>query len=179
MNTIEYYIDLRQIYPDIKENMPLKISIVELADTLCCSQRNVKHLLKKMESIGFILWESGKGRGNRSKLTFKVPLGTVVIYHFKDLLHKGKVDQGIHLINRKGVPENIRTICFNHLQAQYRLSANDTQKQQHISKISFQTFPIIPHLIREIKDTCPWFISTRLSNKSSFIWPNHGSLTDY
>lgn len=179
MNTIEHYIDLRHIYPDVKENSPLTVSIVELADTLCCSLRNVKHLLKKMETAGFIIWEPGKGRGNRSKLTFKLPLGTVVIFHFKDLIHKGKVDQGIHLINRKGVSENIRKICFSHLQSIYRSSDGDIQKQKPISKIPFESFPITPHLVREIHDTSPWFISTQLSNESSFIWPNLGNQTDY
>lgn len=179
MNAIEHYIDLRHIYPNAKENIPLTVSIVELAQTLCCSLRNVKHLLKKMESSGFILWEPGKGRGNRSKLTFKLSLGTVVIFHFKDLLNKGKVDQGIHLIHRQGVPDNVRNICFNLLQSQYRSSTHHTQEKEDFSRTPSHTFPITSHLVREIDDTSPWFISTRLSNKSSFIWPNHGNLTDF
>ncbi|WP_425283813.1 SgrR family transcriptional regulator [Lihuaxuella thermophila] len=175
---IERYFDLRQIYPDVKENVPFPVRVAELAEILCCSPRNVKHLLKKMETAGFIKWEPGKGRGNRSKLTFTLPLGTVVIYHFKDLLNKGKVDQGIQFIHRKGVPENIRKMCFNHLQSQYRSAASDTKKQQDLSKKLFQTFPVMRHLVRQIHDTSPWFISTRPAKASSFIWPNHGNQTD-
>ncbi|MDI4645693.1 SgrR family transcriptional regulator [Cohnella hashimotonis] len=50
---------------------PVETTLEELAETLYCTPRNAKLVLKKLEEDGLIDWLPGRGRGNRSRIVFK------------------------------------------------------------------------------------------------------------
>lgn len=50
----------------------VEATLEELANTLFCTSRNVKLVLKKLEEECLINWLPGRGRGNRSHIIFKV-----------------------------------------------------------------------------------------------------------
>ncbi|WP_028608844.1 ABC transporter substrate-binding protein [Paenibacillus harenae] len=50
---------------------PVEASLEELADALHCTPRNAKLVLKKLEEDGLVTWQPGRGRGNRSHISFK------------------------------------------------------------------------------------------------------------
>lgn len=48
----------------------VQITISQLAETLDCSERNVKYIIKDMDAQGWIKWKPRAGRGHSSSLTF-------------------------------------------------------------------------------------------------------------
>lgn len=50
---------------------PVEATLEELAETLYCTTRNAKLVLKKLEEDGLIDWLPGRGRGNRSRIAFR------------------------------------------------------------------------------------------------------------
>ena len=102
MNLVEHYIRLRSAYPD-KEEMP--VTVAELAETLCCTRRNVKHLIRKMEERKWIRWMPGSGRGNRSVLIFLRGLEEMAVSHFTELLEKGRIHDAMEFLRRGELPE--------------------------------------------------------------------------
>lgn len=81
---------------------PLPVSIEQLAEVLCCTPRNVKFILRKLEEKSFIHWQPGRGRGHISELTFMRSVEEVLEDALLELIGKGKIRQGIDLI---GLPE--------------------------------------------------------------------------
>lgn len=70
MRLIYYYIHLFIQFSDSNTNKPIKLTRNQLSKVLQCSERNVIHILKNMEEKEWIRRESGKGRGNRTVITF-------------------------------------------------------------------------------------------------------------
>lgn len=80
----------------------IPVTIADLASILCCTPRNVKFILRKLEDKNFIQWKAGRGRGHSSELTFLCRLEEVLEDYLQELIRKGKIRQAIELI---GMPE--------------------------------------------------------------------------
>ncbi|ASA21785.1 ABC transporter substrate-binding protein [Paenibacillus donghaensis] len=87
---------------------PIPVTIDLLSSVLCCTPRNVKFILRKLEEQGFITWQPGRGRGHKSRLLFMRSIEEVVEGAFEQLLRKGKIKQGIELIANCAVDEGFR-----------------------------------------------------------------------
>lgn len=70
MRLIEYYIRLFITYAAIKTDYPTILSRHTISNELECSERNVNHVLSKMEEKHWIKVIRGRGRGNKTKITF-------------------------------------------------------------------------------------------------------------
>ncbi|MBW4080491.1 ABC transporter substrate-binding protein [Paenibacillus sp. S150] len=81
---------------------PLPVTIDMLASVLCCTPRNVKFILRKLEEKSFIQWQPGRGRGHKSEMAFLRSVEEVLEEQLQELTGKGKIKQGIELI---GLPE--------------------------------------------------------------------------
>ncbi|MEC0169535.1 ABC transporter substrate-binding protein [Paenibacillus graminis] len=81
---------------------PIPVTIELLASVLCCTPRNVKFILRKLEEKGFIQWQPGRGRGHKSGMAFMRSVEEILEEHLQELTGKGKIKQGIELI---GLPE--------------------------------------------------------------------------
>ncbi|MEN2768897.1 ABC transporter substrate-binding protein [Ornithinibacillus xuwenensis] len=82
MTLIGYYIQLFMTFSRNRTNEPIKLSRSMLSNELNCSERNVIHILNKMEEKEWILRKSGKGRGNLSTISFQKGIGEII-----DCLH--------------------------------------------------------------------------------------------
>ncbi|MBM7659676.1 MarR-like DNA-binding transcriptional regulator SgrR of sgrS sRNA [Bacillus mesophilus] len=71
MKIIEHYIALTEQFTVLEINKEFLVTRTELAEVLYCSERNVVHILKKMQEKGWIVWKSGRGRGVSSTITFR------------------------------------------------------------------------------------------------------------
>lgn len=58
--------------PAYSLQQPIPVTIEQLTGILCCTPRNVKFILRKLEEQQLIAWIPGRGRGNRSQMTFCV-----------------------------------------------------------------------------------------------------------
>ncbi|RXJ04556.1 hypothetical protein DS745_04005 [Anaerobacillus alkaliphilus] len=70
MKLIEYYIELFAEFASTKALEPVKVTRTAISEVLRCSERNVIHIVKKMEEKQWISREQGKGRGNVTTIIF-------------------------------------------------------------------------------------------------------------
>lgn len=87
---------------------PIPTTIEGLAAILCCTPRNVKFILRKLEEQAFIEWQPGRGRGHTSQLTFLRSVEEVLEDSFQDLISKGKIKDAIELIGNIEVNEALK-----------------------------------------------------------------------
>lgn len=90
----------------IGEANPVTIEL--LASILCCTPRNVKFILRKLEEQGFIHWQPGRGRGHVSQLTFLRTIEEVLEDSFQELISKGKIKEAIELLSRGQVSDPLK-----------------------------------------------------------------------
>lgn len=86
----------------------IPVTIDRLASILCCTPRNVKFILRKLEEQGFIHWQPGRGRGNISQLTFLRTIEEVLEDSFQELINKGKIKEAIELLSRGQVSDPLK-----------------------------------------------------------------------
>jgi SgrR family transcriptional regulator len=66
-----YYLELFLRFPKMKVDESIEVSLVEISNILFCTVCNSKLTLKKLEKLGWMICKLGKGRGNKSLLTFR------------------------------------------------------------------------------------------------------------
>lgn len=176
MNTAQYYIELRLAFHTIADQTPMTADTTQISEILHCSLRNTRLLLKKMSSEGFIEWTSGKGRGNRSLLTFIFPLSSVVILHFQSLIQQNNMEEALQFLDRKEIPMEIKKKCYNQLRPYFglhfpQIDQNTEQKNPPLSKK--MTFN---HINRQINNrTSSWILGKKVSKHNTFQWPKNDS----
>jgi SgrR family transcriptional regulator len=95
MKIRRHYIALRRAYSSIADGEAALTTTFELAERLACTTRNMVMILKRMESDGWIRWESRRGRGNRSELVFLVPLEHMLLEEAKEHVGRGDLQAGL------------------------------------------------------------------------------------
>jgi MarR-like DNA-binding transcriptional regulator SgrR of sgrS sRNA len=97
--TAERYLDLYQRFGAAANvGSPVEVSLEELAETLYCSTRNVKLVLRKMEEDGWIEWMPGRGRGNRSRIVFRSDRDSLLLEISRKMAQRGDYKQAFELI---------------------------------------------------------------------------------
>jgi MarR-like DNA-binding transcriptional regulator SgrR of sgrS sRNA len=92
----------------IRINEPIRVTIENLSSVLCCTPRNVKFILRKLEEQHFIHWKPGRGRGHHSELTLLRSLNDALEFNFTELLSKGKLKEAIELIGSVRIDDLMR-----------------------------------------------------------------------
>lgn len=87
---------------------PIEVSLEGLAEALHCTQRNVKFIVRKLEEEGFIEWQAGRGRGNRSRVTFLYPKEKKLLELAQHYASKGEYKYAFELIDRYGEGTGVR-----------------------------------------------------------------------
>lgn len=77
---------------------PQDISLAEVATILFCTLRNATLTLKKMQNQGWLIWQPGRGRGNRSVLTCLLAPSDLIMTVAKELVQKGDIRSARELI---------------------------------------------------------------------------------
>lgn len=102
----------------LKMKEPVQVTIEHLSSILCCTPRNVKFIVRKLEEQRFVHWIPGRGRGNYSTLTLLRGFNDVLEMHFSELLCKGKLKEAIELIGSVRVDDVLRDKLMHTLQQQ-------------------------------------------------------------
>lgn len=101
MFILDQYIELWYGYgKGRREGEQLEVTVQMIAETLFCTERNSKLIIKKLEELHWITWFPGRGRGNRSKLIFQKQPMTLILERGKELTKKGDVKSGISFVER-------------------------------------------------------------------------------
>ncbi len=101
MFILDQYIELWCAYgKERQEGEQLEVTVKMIAETLFCTERNSKLIIKKLEELRWIAWFPGRGRGNCSKLIFQKQPMTLILERGKELTKKGDVKSGISFVER-------------------------------------------------------------------------------
>ncbi|WP_421226507.1 HTH-type transcriptional regulator SgrR [Aeromonas jandaei] len=74
-----------------------EISLAEVANLLCCTPRNARLLLRRMQDQGWLNWTAEAGRGRRSRLTLLDSQESLTRRRLRDLLSEGQLAQAVRL----------------------------------------------------------------------------------
>ncbi|MGY3942026.1 HTH-type transcriptional regulator SgrR [Aeromonas tecta] len=74
-----------------------ELSLAEVADLLCCTPRNARLLLKRMQAQGWLSWSAEAGRGRRSRLVLLDSQENLIRRRLRDLLSQGLLAQAVRL----------------------------------------------------------------------------------
>lgn len=101
MFILDQYIELWTTYGKGKrEGEQLEVTVQNIAETLFCTERNSKLIIKKLEELNWISWFPGRGRGNRSKLIFQRHPTPLILDRGKEITKKGDVKSGSAFVER-------------------------------------------------------------------------------
>ncbi len=101
MTILEQYMHLWLQYGKGRaEDERLEITIQNISETLFCTERNSKLIIKKLEELNWIMWFPGRGRGNRSKLLFQKHPLSLILERGKEITKQGDVKSGSAFIER-------------------------------------------------------------------------------
>lgn len=79
-----------------------EVTLEQIADTLYCTTRNAKLVIRKLEEKGWIIWKAGRGRGIRSKLTFLADQANLLQEAAQQLAIRGEYKQAFELLRTYG-----------------------------------------------------------------------------
>ncbi|MCM3129050.1 ABC transporter substrate-binding protein [Paenibacillus provencensis] len=88
-------------------DVSIEVTVKSIAEILFCTTRNAKLVIRKMTEQGWINFVSGRGRGNRSRLTFLVDREEMLITIAKDLARKGQFKQAFEMLHTHGEQNSI------------------------------------------------------------------------
>ncbi|MNB96345.1 HTH-type transcriptional regulator SgrR [compost metagenome] len=108
MEQSHYYRLAKALNNPESPGIPVQVTIEQLSELLCCTPRNVKFILRKLEDQELIAWKPGRGRGHLSSLTFFRSTDDMVEENFRDLLNKGKIKEVIELIRTSAAGNLLR-----------------------------------------------------------------------
>ncbi|MBB6670353.1 ABC transporter substrate-binding protein [Cohnella nanjingensis] len=77
----------------------IEVSLEELSACWFCTTRNAKLIVRKLVEDGLIVWHAGRGRGNRSHLTFLAERDSLLLQVSQQLAEKGEYKQAFEGIN--------------------------------------------------------------------------------
>ncbi|GLV64486.1 peptide-binding protein [Bacillus mycoides] len=101
MTVLEQYMHLWLQYGKGRaEGEKFEITIQNISETLFCTERNSKLIIKKLEELNWIMWFPGRGRGNRSKLLFQKHPLSLILERGKEITRQGDVKSGSAFIER-------------------------------------------------------------------------------
>lgn len=177
MQLIEYYHRLQsglakgeagQAVSIPKGEVGQAISIIsqdELAELLHCTKRNVKLVLKKMCEEGWIGWEPGRGRGNRSRLTLLADSSSLLVESAKAWAREGQLKTAMELIGQPGIPAGAKELFLEWLSGYFGyLEEGEQEKRRDILRLPY-VCPILTldpaemlyaadlHLVKQLFDT--------------------------
>ncbi|GGF63248.1 ABC transporter substrate-binding protein [Paenibacillus albidus] len=115
---------------------PISVTIDSLSVILCCTPRNVKFILRRLEEKSFIRWQPGRGRGHTSVLTFIRSIDEALEDSFQELMDKGKIKEAIELVGFSEVNEPLKERLLSSLNKQMGFhSEADTSSGQDVLRM--------------------------------------------
>ena len=82
------------------EGEKIEITLQNISETLFCTDRNSKFIIKKLEELGWVCWSPGRGRGNRSKVSFQKDPAVLILEKGKEITKQGDVKGGKEFVEQ-------------------------------------------------------------------------------
>ncbi len=98
MQLAEHYMRLRSALEHVPDGEEVPVTLSQLAEIFVCTNRNCQILLQKLVHAGWITWTPGRGRGNRSLLSFAASREDILLLVGKNLVDKGELKEAISFV---------------------------------------------------------------------------------
>lgn len=113
LKLIQDYLTLCQAFSYANLTEPISISMSQIANALYCTSRNAKIILTKMKDRGWIDFQSGRGRGHASRLTFLIPREDLLVEEAKERVQSGEVEEAFDLIQQYGEHTKAKSLLLD------------------------------------------------------------------
>ncbi|SFJ12388.1 DNA-binding transcriptional regulator SgrR of sgrS sRNA, contains a MarR-type HTH domain and a solute-binding domain [Paenibacillus sp. UNC496MF] len=167
MLTYERYLTLYARFAgEAGAGQPVEVTLDQLAEALFCSPRNVKLILRKLIDEGFVDWQAGRGRGNRSQLTFLHGYEAKLLEAARQLAATGEYKQAFELLGEHGGGTGARETFVAWLNGQFGYRKVRLGEDEGADMLSLPVYkPIVTldprnlyyaisaHMVKQIFDT--------------------------
>ncbi|UOY91113.1 ABC transporter substrate-binding protein [Ectobacillus sp. JY-23] len=164
MKAIDHYVALRAALLQEEEERRVQVTLSQMADVLCCTRKNVKVILQKLQTEGWLQYEPGRGRGHTSELLYTRPFSDDLHTIVAGYLEEGKVDACLRVLHQPIPPHILEPIAK---QLQDYVGLKQTQELD-ILRIPFRRalsvldpahvyITMESHLLRQVFDTLVCF----------------------
>ena len=94
------------------------VQLDDITDVLCCTRRNARMVLNKLEEEGWVEWLPAAGRGKLSQLIFKQNRCDVSENLARRYLEEGKIGQALSVLDQNAA--KLTQVIQNYLGVQYQ-----------------------------------------------------------
>ena len=105
MQPVLHYLELRAFFHRHPLRTRFPVTVEKLADIWHCTPRYVKQLVRKLNELGWIEWQAGRGRGHTSAIAFLLDADDILLAEVKGKVEQGDVKGGVELMERFGANE--------------------------------------------------------------------------
>ncbi|QLG40314.1 MULTISPECIES: ABC transporter substrate-binding protein [unclassified Paenibacillus] len=126
----EHFFNLKKLFSTLEAQISHKTTLQELGTVWNCTPRNVKWIIRRLCTAGWIAWSPGRGRGNRSTLTILTSEAEVVLALAQEATIKGRFHDGIRLLENHHVDDVIRGRFVQWLEGQYGYRVDKNEHYQ-------------------------------------------------
>lgn len=183
MHMIERYTVLFDKFagPQGEVGTDVEVSLEQLAETLYCTVRNVKLIIRRLEEEGWIAWQAGRGRGNLSRLTFLADKEDLILQQAQQCAERGEYKQAFDLLHAYGEDTQVKRKFMDWLDTQFGYRTESWQGKNEADMLRFPIYrPIVrldtgelvyafdSHMVRQIFDRLVQYDAVR-SNFSPSI----------
>jgi SgrR family transcriptional regulator len=109
LQTAIHFFVLRKALSNAVYGEPISVTTEQLSHILFCTPRNVKLILNKLIQLEWVQFAPGRGRGNRSELTFLANLEETLFSYAKELVEQGELKEAVELIRQYGEGTRVGT----------------------------------------------------------------------
>jgi ABC-type uncharacterized transport system, periplasmic component len=141
----------------------VEATVEELSDVLYCTPRNAKFVLRKLEEEQLIAWSPGRGRGNRSRIAFRLEKEPYLLEISRSLVERGEYKQAFDFLDKFAHGTNARETFMDWLNGHFGYKKIDLDGKTARDLLRFPVFsPIMSidpaevnfsfdaHLVRQI-----------------------------
>ncbi|WP_322924426.1 SgrR family transcriptional regulator [Paenibacillus campi] len=130
MRLAEEYVRLRTSWQQHSEGAAFHVTMPELANVLCCTPRNARLIIARLVAAGWIAFQSGRGRGHTSMLTFSQSLTEVVMNEAKARVQRGDVAAALAWIRQPGIAEQVEAAFMSWLGQYFGYTSGRSSQQE-------------------------------------------------
>ncbi len=193
MQLVHHYLRIRSNFPRKEEGQQFPISLDQLSEILCYTNRNTNLILKRMVDLNWIEWSSGRGRGIMSRLTFVQNKDSLLLEIAKEMTQKGDTIQALELLKSGESSVEHFSQYINWMYSQFGYEAIQKEEKQ-LDTLRFPLFkkrwvldPVYSmfaneaHLNRQIFDCLVKFnpITRQIEPQLSHYWECNSDQTEW
>ncbi|WP_456272176.1 ABC transporter substrate-binding protein [Bacillus sp. AK031] len=171
MIILEHYLRLYIALETENREGVCEVSLSSISEVLYCTARNSKMTIGKWEKEGWVKWSPGRGRGNKSRLTFLRDPVELLFDECKRLVKNGKLEAAQLLVTEYGIHFTELESTFGRwIDTMFGYKAeNRNNKQRDILRMKFGKQPFAPldparvslrsecHIVKQVCDTLIYF----------------------